>query len=483
MATLLKLDRLSDVEEQQVQSLLVRLVGFGARNVEATQFYDASTRWENLGIAIPEEMEPWLDTTLGWCGIAVDTLEERLEWTGWVTDVDDDWGINAAFVDNQLTLESSLLHLDALIYGIGFWSVTRGDEGEPDPLVTAESPLNTTYEWSRRSRRAAAALTVGERDQSSIPQRVSLHLPGEDVILRSSALLEPGRWQVEDRITYPHGRVSVIPVVNRPWGSRRMGRSEITRAMRSLQKNAVRTLAGWEIAREFFAAPQRYAMGADERSFVDSDGKPLSAWQAYVGRVWAMERDEDGNIPTVGQFPSGDPSAYFTGLRGLGSLFAAEAGLAVSYLGIPTDQPASADAIRAGDARLLKRAERRHTQFGAGHHELGEQIYMLTHATGTVPDEFRGVDESWRDPATPTRAASSDAATKLVSAGILPADSEVTMEWVGLSKSDQRRLKADRGRQRNLDVVRALSGPISSEAETLVAITGDGGTGDAGATN
>ncbi len=465
MANVPKLHQLSSEEEQLIQKLLTRLVHFGARNLEATQFYEASQRWENLGIAIPVEMEPWLDTALGWCGIAVDTLEERLEWTGWVTDSADDWGLGDVFTDNQLSLESSLLHLDALIYGIGFWSVTKGADGEPDPLVTAESPLTTTYEWSRRSRRASAALTVGQRDEHSTPTRVSLHLPGQDVVLRSSPLIEPGRWQVESRIKYPHDRVSVIPVVNRPWGTRRVGRSEITRAMRSIQKNAVRTLAGWEIAREFFAAPQRYAMGANEKSFVDKDGNPLTAWQAYIGRVWAMERDEDGNIPTVGQFPSGDPSAYFTGLRGLGSLFAAEAGLAVSYLGIPTDQPASADAIRAGDARLLKRAERRQTQFGAGHHALGAQVYMLRHDTGSVPDEFRGVDESWRDPATPTRAASSDAATKLVAAGILPAESEVTMEWVGLSKSDQRRLQADRSRRESVDLIAMLNRPSSRSSD------------------
>lgn len=468
MVQTLKLQHLSESETGLVTKMLANLVRFGATNVEATQFYDASVRWSNLGIAIPDEMAIWLDSTLGWCGIAVDTLEERLEWRGWVTDADDDYGLDDTYKDNQLALESSLLHLDALIYGVAFWSVTNGTSNEPDPLVTAESPLTTTYEWDRRARRAAAALIVGKRDAMSLPERISLHLPGEDVILRASVGTEPGRWVVEDRITYPHDRVSVIPVVNRPWGTRRAGRSEITRAMRSLQKNAVRTLAGWEIAREFFAAPQRYAMGANERSFVDKDGNPLTAWQAYVGRVWAMERDEDGNIPTVGQFPSGDPTAYFTGLRGLGSLFAAEAGLAVSYLGIPTDQPASADAIRAGDARLLKRAERRHTHFGAGHHELGEQAYMVRHNSETVPDEFRGVDESWSDPATPTRAASSDAATKLVAAGILPAESEVTMELVGLSRSDQRRVQADRRRLGVSETIAALTAAAAAPVDETV---------------
>lgn len=456
MVAVATLDRLSPAEVGLVDQLLAQLVWVQQANSEAERYYDASLRWENLGIAVPAEMEPWLDSTLGWCGIAVDTLEERLDWTGWVTDRDDDFGLMDAFNSNQLALESSLLNLDCLIYGTAFWSVTTGSDGEPDPLVMAESPKNTTYVWSRRARRATAAIVVGERDATSLPSSVSLHLPGQTVVLRSSVMVEPERWVVEDRITYPHDRVPIVPVVNRPWGTRRQGRSEITRAMRYLQKNAVRTLAGWEIAREFFAAPQRWAMGASEKSFVDADGKPLTAWQAYTGRVWSMERDENGDVPSVGQFPSSDPSPYFAGLRGLGSMFAAEAGLAVSYLGLPTDQPASADAIRAGDARLLKRSERRQVQIGAANHQVGEQVYMLTHNTDAPPPEFAAVDESWRDPATPTRAASSDAATKLVAAGILPAESEVTMDLVGLSKSDQRRVQADRRRYGGGQILEAL---------------------------
>ncbi|MBQ1164171.1 hypothetical protein KBZ21_39905, partial [Streptomyces sp. A73] len=39
-----------------------------------------------------------------------------------------------------------------------------------------------------------------------------------------------------------------------------------------------------------------------ESAFQDAEGNTKSAWETYIGRVLALERDEDGQVPTVGQF-------------------------------------------------------------------------------------------------------------------------------------------------------------------------------------
>ena len=49
----------------------------------------------------------------------------------------------------------------------------------------------------------------------------------------------------------------------------------------------------------------------------------------------------------------------------------------------------------------------------------------------------------WRDAATPTRAAAADEAAKLVGAGILPADSSITLSRLGLSKDQQAVLREE----------------------------------------
>ncbi|MBQ1167342.1 hypothetical protein KBZ21_56010, partial [Streptomyces sp. A73] len=42
---------------------------------------------------------------------------------------------------------------------------------------------------------------------------------------------------------------------------------------------------------EFYGAPQRYILGASESAFQDAEGNTKSAWETYIGRVLALERD------------------------------------------------------------------------------------------------------------------------------------------------------------------------------------------------
>jgi hypothetical protein len=106
------------------------------------------------------------------------------------------------------------------------------------------------------------------------------------------------------------GVVPVVRMANRQRTADRVGKSEITRrSCRSPMRRAGR-LMGMEVAAEFYGAPQRYILGASESAFQDAEGNAKSAWETYIGRVLALERDEDGGIPSVGQFAAHDPSGH-----------------------------------------------------------------------------------------------------------------------------------------------------------------------------
>ncbi|MBQ1165784.1 phage capsid protein, partial [Streptomyces sp. A73] len=75
--------------------------------------------------------------------------------------------------------------------------------------------------------------------------------------------------------------------------------------------------------------------------------------------VLALERDEDGQVPTVGQFTAHDPQTYTKIIDLYARIMATQLGQPPHYLGYTTDNPASADAIRSSEAQLVKRAERR----------------------------------------------------------------------------------------------------------------------------
>ncbi|TMZ70763.1 phage portal protein [Klebsiella pneumoniae] len=121
----------------------------------------------------------------------------------------------------------------------------------------------------------------------------------------------------------------------------------------------------------------------------------------------------------------------------------------------------SADAIRVSEARLVKRAERRQRIFGAAWCEVMRLALLVR--DGSVPPEARSLVARWRDAATPTRAAQADAVMKLVSAGVLPPNSEVTYELLGYDRTTITRLAAETRRARTEQMMQSLfSAPEAS---------------------
>jgi hypothetical protein len=224
----------------------------------------------------------------------------------------------------------------------------------------------------------------------------------------------------------------------------------------SVTDSAMRTLVGAEVAREFYSAPQRYILGASEDAFVDQDGQPSTGWSVIQGRVLGIGyNDDDGVMPQVGQFSANSPEPYFNQLRAYAQILAAETSIPTSYLGLQTDNPASADAIRALENRLVKKAERRQKQFGRTWSEVAKLSLLIR--DGVIPEEVNDVRPIWRDASTPTVAASTDAAVKLIAAGVLLPDSEVTYNRLNFSDAEKAQLQRDKARSGAADLVAQLA--------------------------
>jgi hypothetical protein len=252
------------------------------------------------------------------------------------------------------------------------------------------------------------------------------------------------------------GRVPVAPLINNPRSGDPYGRSEITRAVRSYTDSAMRTLLGAEVAREFYSSPQRYILGADESIFLDADGNPMNPWSVIQGRVLGVPYNESENVlPQVGQFAANSPTPYFDQIRAYAQLIAAETAIPASYLGFQTDNPSSADAIRQMEARLVKRAERRQKQFGRTWAEVARLALLVR--DGSLPDNIMSVRPVWRDASTPTRAAAADEAVKLIAAGVLLPNSQVTYDRIGLSASDKQVLMNEKAQAEANDLVAQLA--------------------------
>ncbi|MFD3999830.1 phage portal protein [Streptomyces rubiginosohelvolus] len=440
----LPLLHLSDDEMALVQVLRADMM----RDRWALQLRDAYFNGEqlvrDLGISIPPQLKG-LHTVIGWPRVGVESLEERLDLEAfrWA-DGRDSSELSEIAEANDLFDESSLAHLDALVYGREYLAVGSGTDDSP-PLITAESPLDMTLMWDARSRMGTAALRECAADtfiESGPEERMLvLYLPDQTVMCLPS---ESGGWEVVDRDVHNLGVVPVVRLANRQRTADRVGKSEITPEVMSITDAACRRLMGMEVASEFFGAPARYILGASESAFQDAEGNAKSAWETYIGRVLALERDEDGNVPEVGTFPAHDPSGQTKIIDLYARIMASQMSVAPHVLGYSSDNPASADAIRFADNRQVKKAERRIRRFGAGWQQAMRLALWVR--DGEPPDKARRIETVWRNPATPTVAAQVDATVKLVQAGILPADSDVTLQMAGFTEDQRQRVQADRRR-------------------------------------
>lgn len=445
---------LSDDESRTMQWLTMRLFDQRPYLLLRGLYYDGLQKMQDLGISIPPSLSG-LRTVMGWPQIAVDSLDERavVEGFRYPDDVDTDEDLWDIWQSNNLDGESSLAQLDALIYGRCYITVGPGDDTtNGQPLITAESPINMTATWDARLRRPTAALQLyldSDFTSDMYGQEVAaLYLPDRTVYMArtasaGSAATGTGQWEITDRDTHNLGRLPVVRMANRQRLSNRDGLSEISPAMMNTTDSACRTMLGMEVGREFHAAPRRAVLGAAEDAFKNADGTPKSGWDTYMNKIWGLERDEEGNVPSIFEFKTGDPKAYTVMIDTYTEVMAGLAAVPAEYLGKTSNgNPTSADAIRAQEARLVKRVQRKMVAFGEAWEDT-LRLALLVRG-GELPDQAHRIETDWIDPNTPTVAATSQAITGQVAAGMLPAGSDVGLKKVGYTAVERERIKIER---------------------------------------
>lgn len=447
-------------------------------NRMAERYYEGEQKVPLLNIAMPQVMNG-VKCVVGWPATTVDVLHERIDWYGW--DTPTNFELQDVYAENRLGLESQLGHLDTLMFGTGYVTLGKGDtsEGEPKTLINVEDANTCIGRYNARTRRYDVVAKKVFDSSGNWTRGVLYEKNSTTYLVRSS---DTSPWRID--WTDPHnlGQVPVFGLPNRPRGSRRQGKSEITKAVRSYTNMAVRTLLGMEVNREFFSAPQRYALGAKEDAFTDEHGNPIPGWRAIMGSVWNMERDEEwvedhpgsDGLPKIGEFTPNPPGPYIQQIEGLSKMFASEVGIPPSYLGFVSDSAPSADSIRALEARLVKRAERRISVWDVEWQGVGQLATYLQ--TGEQPP-LSEITTEWADPAVPARGADTDRAVKLVQAQILPAESSVTQEMVGLTPAQRKRLERDQSRAMIRDLIRGQQTPPQDGA---AAVQQNGGTDGGG---
>lgn len=353
-----------------------------------------------------------------WPQMVVDSVEERLRLEGFKTgDKTLDKELWRVWKANRLQLGFREATVDSLVMRRSYLCVGTNEDDKQTPYVTPESPLELFVDTDPRTRRGRAALRrVTDTDEKGgISARyATLYVPDETIWCEWA-----GGWKAVRRDRHNLGRLPIASLINRgrlrsttrtPRNStvERVGRSDLD-AVIPLSDGACKLATDMLVAGEFVAIPLRALFGVDEDSFKDTEGRPVSVLKAIMGRMLTIP---DEQVKAF-EFAAAQLQNFTGALSSMAQLVASVSGLPPHYLGMSSDNPASAEAIAGSEARLATRAERKQDSLGVGAIDAAQIIRRFQ--TGEWDPDLAVADCDWRNVRTPTIAAMADAATKLFS--------------------------------------------------------------------
>lgn len=414
------------------------------RNFVRAQYLDGKNLLKDLDIAIPPSMKD-VEVAVGWPEKAVYGLAHRCMYDGLVAPdgSDDPFELRSLLRDNRFDIELPQAIASALAQSVSFVTTTPGDAsaGEPPVVVMMHSAMWATGLWSRTKRALDAGLLINDVDDLERPTQFTILTAQEFIV----CTLGPRGWYAEDVIPHALGRVPMEALPYRPTLDRPMGRSRISRKVMSITDRAVRTALRMEVAAELFSAPKFLLLGANEEAFLDGNGNPIPLWSWYLGRMNAISRDEEGEVPELEKISAESPEPHVAMMRQLAAEFAGETSIPLSSLGIVQDNPASAEAIFAGREDLVIEATNTNRVFGAALARVMQNAVLLRDGGSAqgMPDELQQLSIKWRNPALPSVVTSSDAMVKQISAMPKIAETSVALEELGYTDEQITRMEAD----------------------------------------
>lgn len=318
-------------------------------NVRYT-FYDMKNVADEFGISTPQELRYWFNT-LGWCAKAVDSLADRLVFKDFA---DDNFDMNGIFAMNNPDIFTGNAVQGALIASCDFIYISQDESGFPRMQVLDGS--RATGVMDPITGMLYEGYAVLEEDSVGNPIVEAYFTAGNThYIYHEGEKHNRHTWEedIDNICEYP----LLVPVVYRPDAKRPFGHSRISRACMSITDSALRTVKRSEITSEFYSFPQKWISGLSPKADIDT-------WKANIASLLAISVDEEGNKPTFGQFTQQSMEPHIAELKMFASLFAGETGLTLDDLGFATDNPSSAEAIKASHENLRLTARRAQRTFG-----------------------------------------------------------------------------------------------------------------------
>lgn len=326
-------------------------------------YYEMKNVTFDFGISTPPDLRMW-NSVVGWCAKAVDSLADRLNFYGFR---DDAFALDQIYdLNNRDTLFSSAI-LGALISSCDFIYISEDETGFPRMQVIDGG--NATGIIEPTTGLLYEGYAVLERDTLGLPTKEAYFTQEYTAWYENGALVESRANKAPYAL--------LVPIIFRPDAVREFGHSRISRACMSIVGSALRTIKRSEISAEFYSFPQKWVTG------VDSTAEKMDKWTAAMSAMMKFTLNQDGTDHVkLGQFSQQSQTPHLDQLKMFAALFAGETGLTLDDLGFATENPSSAEAIKAQHENLRLTAKKAMNTFGTGFLNAG-------YLAACVRDDFK----------------------------------------------------------------------------------------------
>lgn len=468
-----------------------------SRNLVLKRYYDMKNEMKNLGISIPPMLSN-IDCVTGWCSKAIHAHSVRSVFDGYVFDGEEDPDLKRLVRKNRLRSLYRQACSSALTYGVSAMTVMRGGPGQPEAMVRVFSANQFCCLWDKDRRRIRCGVVLSDVDRMGNASRYTCHF--DDAVLsleRTGDGEGPFGWTCRAEPN-PMGRPLMEVFTHDPDPDRPLGHSMLTPELLGIVDKAMRDVLRMEIGAEFFTFPQRYILGAKEDLFsvADGDGEedddggedggtgrvpsPIAKWNAYVGSFLAVTKDEDGDVPQVGQFAAPTADNFTRVFENDAQRFSGATNVPLAQLGVLSNTYTSSDALGAANDPLILEVEQINEHNAETLETVAEMMMAVKDGKpiSDLTEQQCGVQAYFKDPSMPTIAARADAWTKLAAADQSMLGTRVYYEGVGLSQPTIDRLESEKQQAGAIASLNAMADAMARQTAQRAASPSEGGGGE-----
>lgn len=418
-------------------------------------YYNGDIPVKDLGVSVSPELAHKLVPRIDWAAKCVNWWSDHVQFEG--------FSCADQAVQTALNTASRLNDMDSLIrkvvqsslrHSVAFVSVTKGNIGEGDVVVSGYPATSASAIYSHALKRISAGLVVVDSvyNRVSRQQEPTLIYVMDDARVIVLERLNNKRWYATVT-THSLGRVPMEHISYHATLERPFGSSRISHTVMSLVDDAQRELMNMSACAAFSATPQKYLLGTDKETASMLNNK---AFESYIGSVFMATTNRNGQTPAFGQLPQLQMQPHADYMRMLASLFSDATCVPMASLGFSATNPTSADAILASQEDAIVDIS---NYIQACKRSLSNVATLMLATMQNTPyvnvAKTLEISAIFANPATPSPVSMSEAIQKRIAAFPWMATSDIPLRDLGYKDDELAQLREDRKKAQGMSLVQA----------------------------